>query len=78
MSQSKEIFRAARSLIEEHGEGAVQQAAIVISDRHHSGDADGAELWRNIQAAISILREIPDHAFGHFLQSRRSSAPVKP
>jgi hypothetical protein len=57
MHQSKEIFRTARSPIKEHGEAAVHQAAVVISDRQCSGDADGAELWCNIQAAISILSE---------------------
>ena len=57
MSQSKEIFRTAMSLIEEYGVAAVQHAAVVISERQQGGDDGSAEMWRNIQAAISILRD---------------------
>jgi len=58
MSASSEIFRNARRLIEEHGEAAVQHAAVIISDLDYKGYKEAAESWRNIQAAVSLLRDL--------------------
>jgi hypothetical protein len=62
MSSSNEIFRNARRLIEEHGEAALQHAAVIISDLDYKGYKQAAETWRNIQAAVSLLRDLRAHA----------------
>ena len=64
MSTSNEIFRNARRLIEEHGEAAVQHAAVIISDLDYKGYKQAAESWRNIQAAVSLLRDLKSAAAG--------------
>ena len=57
MSHATEIFRNARLLIEQHGEAAPQHAAVIISDLDRNGYKEAAENWRNIQAAVTLLRE---------------------
>jgi hypothetical protein len=64
MPQANDIFRNARRLIDEHGEAALQRAAVIISDLDHKGYKQAAETWRNIQAAVSLLRELHPQAAG--------------
>ena len=53
-------YRNAKSLTDQHGEGAAIQAAMKADAMLDEGDLDGAAVWRRIVAAINDLqREEP-------------------
>jgi hypothetical protein len=62
MSQSTEMIRATRPLIDAHAEAAVRHADMLISDWRDSSDAEVAETWRAVQAALAGLRDLPELA----------------
>ena len=62
MSQSTDIFCATRPLVDAHAEAAVRHTDVLVSDWQGSFDAEGAEMWRTVQAALAALRDIPELA----------------
>ncbi len=54
------VWRAAKLLIDEHGEDAPTRAAMKADALLDEGDLDGSAVWRQILAAIEkLLREEP-------------------
>jgi hypothetical protein len=51
-----EIFRAARLLIDQHGEEASLRAAVRADDLLEGGDRVGSTAWRRILGAVEELR----------------------
>jgi hypothetical protein len=51
-----DIFRAAKLLIDQHGEDAPIRAAQRADELQDEGDRDGALVWRRILKAIDELR----------------------
>ncbi len=50
------MYRSAKLLIDQHGEGAAIQAAIEADTMLDKGDLDGAAVWRRIVAGINELQ----------------------
>ena len=51
-----DIYRAAKLLVDQHGEEALAHADGRIKRLMGDGDAEGAEIWRAIMAAIEELQ----------------------
>jgi len=56
MTSDPDIFRAAKLLIDQHGEDAPLRAAERADRLLEAGDMIGATTWRRILAAIEELR----------------------
>jgi len=56
MTDDPDIFRAAKLLIDQHGENAPLRAAERADQLLEAGDMIGATTWRRILAAIEELR----------------------
>lgn len=52
MTSEIDVYRSAHALIQQHGEGAVIQAAMEADAMLDRGDLDGAAVWRRIGTAI--------------------------
>ena len=60
MTTEIDVYRSAHTLIQQHGEGAIIQAAMKADEMLDRGDLDGAAVWRRVVAAIEELqREEP-------------------
>ncbi len=57
-----DIQRAARSLIQQHGENATAKARERIEQMRPRGDAEGADHWLRIVVAIGTLGAPPADA----------------
>ena len=51
-----DIYRAAKLLVDRHGEDASIRAAERADDLLEAGDIEGAVIWRSILAAIEELQ----------------------
>ena len=51
-----DIFRAAKLLMDQHGEDAALRAAQRADDLLEEGDVDGNAVWRRILADVEELR----------------------
>lgn len=51
MISDPDIYRAARLLIDQHGESAAERAERRVSELWDAGDAEGAAVWRRILEA---------------------------
>ncbi|MGO8918244.1 MAG: hypothetical protein ACLQJR_20275 [Stellaceae bacterium] len=56
---NRDIQRAARSLIEQHGENATAKARERVEQMRRRGDATGADHWLRIIVAIGELGTPP-------------------
>ena len=56
MINDTDIFRAAKLLIDQHGEDAPIRAAPRADELFDEGDIDGAVVWRRILEAIDELQ----------------------
>ena len=56
MIDDPDIFRAAKLLIDQHGEDAAIRAAQRTDALLEEGDVDGALVWRRILGAIDELQ----------------------
>ena len=56
-----DIYRAAKILIDQHGEDAAERAERRASELWDEGDAEGTAVWRHILKAVDELtRPRPD------------------
>jgi len=55
MIDDPDIFRAAKLLIDQHGDDAAIRAAQRADELADEGDMDGAAVWRRILEAIDEL-----------------------
>jgi hypothetical protein len=64
MSDAIDIFRAAKLVIDRHGEEAALYAAARTAVLAGEGDEEGAAVWRQITAAVEELQRErrPDEA----------------
>ena len=51
----RDVWRAAKVLIDKHGADAATHAAMKADDFLECGDVDGAAVWRRIVRAIGEL-----------------------
>jgi hypothetical protein len=51
-----DIYRAAKLLVDQHGEDAPLQAAERADELLEAGDFEGAAIWQTIVGAIEELR----------------------
>jgi hypothetical protein len=51
-----EIYDYARQLLEAHGDHAVAEAAQKASACERQGDKENAETWRQVEAALKLMR----------------------
>jgi hypothetical protein len=51
-----DIYRAAKLLVDQHGEDAPLRAAERADELLETGDFEGAAIWRSILAAIEELQ----------------------
>ena len=56
MIDDPDIFRAAKLLIDQHGEDAALRAAQRADELLEEGDLDGSAVWGRILAAVEELR----------------------
>jgi len=56
MTSNPDIYRAAKLLMDQHGENAPLRAAERADQLLEAGDMIGATTWRRILAAIEELR----------------------
>jgi hypothetical protein len=54
--QETEIHDYARQLLEAHGDKAVAEAAQRACEFEKRGEAEQAETWRHIEAALKLMR----------------------
>jgi hypothetical protein len=54
--QEIEIHDYARQLLEAHGEMAVAEAARKACACEENGQAEEAETWRHVEAALKLMR----------------------
>jgi hypothetical protein len=57
-----DIWRAAKLLMDQHGEDAALRAVQRADQLMEDGDMDGVAVWRRIVAAIEELRRGPRDA----------------
>jgi hypothetical protein len=57
MTSDLDIYRAAQSLIERHGDDAPIQAAMRADKLLDQGDMDGVTVWKRILKAVDELLE---------------------
>ncbi len=64
LTSNLDIYRTARMLIDEHGEGASIEAAMRADKRLEAGDLDGRAVWLRVLGAVKKLQATsrPDHA----------------
>jgi hypothetical protein len=55
-----DIYRAAKLLIDQHGQEAPIRAAERADELLETGDCDGAGVWRAIMGAIEELQRGPE------------------
>jgi hypothetical protein len=67
MIPNLDIYRAAQSLIERHGEDAPIQAAMRADKLLYQGELDGVAVWKRILKAVEELlaMERPEEAGVH-------------
>ena len=58
-ASNRDIQRAARSLIEQHGKNATAKARERVEQMRRRGDADGADHWLRIIVAIGEIGAPP-------------------
>jgi hypothetical protein len=51
-----DIYRAAKRLVDQHGEDAPIRAAQRADELLEAGDIEGATIWRSILAAIEEMQ----------------------
>jgi len=56
VNDALDIFRAAKLVIDNHGEDASLYAAARTAVLAGEGDAEGAAIWRQIAAAVEELQ----------------------
>ena len=56
MIDDLDIFRAAKLLIDQHGDDAATRASLRADELLAERDADGSAVWRRILAAIDELQ----------------------
>ncbi len=57
MTSDLDIYRAARLLVDEHGEEASFEAALGAEAMLERDDLDGAAVWKRILGAIRELQD---------------------
>ena len=64
MTDAVDIYRAAKLVIDRHGDDAALHAAARTAVLAGEGDVEGAEVWRQITAAVEELQRErrPDEA----------------
>jgi hypothetical protein len=79
MVDDPDIYRAAKLVIDQHGDDAAIRAAERADKLLEDGDIDGALVWRRILAAIEELQpaEAGRNHPGHGGSRRISSSPVR-
>lgn len=55
MGDDIDIWRAAKLLVDQHGEDAPVHAAMRVDSLSADGDIDGAAVWRRVLAATQDL-----------------------
>jgi hypothetical protein len=59
MPDDRDIYRAAKLLIDQHGlKGASNHAADRIADLREKGDHEGARTWGKIRSALLDLSDV--------------------
>lgn len=56
MIDDPDIFRAAKLMIDQHGDEATRRATRRANDLERGGDSDACAIWRQIVTAIEELR----------------------
>jgi hypothetical protein len=56
VNDALDIFRAAKLVIDNHGDDAALYAAARTAVLASEGDAEGAAIWRQISAAVEKLQ----------------------
>jgi hypothetical protein len=56
MTDAVDIYRAATLIIDRHGDESALYAAARIAVLAGQGDAEGAEIWHQITAAVEELQ----------------------
>ena len=56
MTPDKDIYQAAKILIDKHGDDAVIEAAMIADKMFEAGDLDGQAVWNRILRAVEELR----------------------
>jgi hypothetical protein len=51
-----DIYRGAKLLVDQHGEGAQIRAAERADELLEAGDLEGAAIWRSILMAVAALQ----------------------
>jgi hypothetical protein len=59
MISDLDIYRAAKLLIDQHGQDAPVRAAERADQLLEEGDTEGAAIWRAIMGAIQELQRAP-------------------
>jgi hypothetical protein len=54
--RESDVYEYARQLLEAHGDGAVAQVAQKACACEQKGEAEDAESWRRIEAAMKLIR----------------------
>ena len=49
MTSGLDVYRSAKLLIDQHGEAAAIEAAMIADAMLGKGDLDGAAVWRSIR-----------------------------
>ena len=55
MAEDIDIYRAAKLLLDQHGENAELEAAKRFDELTQAGDVEGRRLWRRIGEAIKTM-----------------------
>jgi hypothetical protein len=56
MISEMQVHVIARQMLEQHGFGAIAQAAQKAQDCERKGDTEDASEWRRIEAAMKMMR----------------------
>ncbi len=56
MTPDKDIYQAAKLLIDKHGDDAVIEAAMLADKMFEAGNLDGQSVWNRILRAVEELR----------------------
>ena len=60
MTSDKDVFRSAKLLVAQYGDGAPLRAAVSAERFRKAGDGEGAAVWlRILKAAEDLLAEKP-------------------
>ena len=74
MIPNLEIYRAAKLLVDQHGQDAPIRAAERADELLETGDFEGAAIWRSILEAIEEMQRGPKP--GELVQLRTLRSPV--